>query len=145
AHRRAWGQILAASGRMYVGRWKLFVGLGLLFIPIGLVIALVQALLLHATNVLAVQAGHGSSGVVGFVALAFGTTLTLLGLGLVQAATASALLQLDADHAVGPLQAFRLSLVSAGRLFRALLLVVVVVSLLASSIFLLPFAIWLAG
>jgi hypothetical protein len=145
AHRRAWGQILSASARMYVRRWRLFIGLGVLFIPIGLLITLVQAVLLHATNVVAVQAGHGSSGVVGFVALAFGTTFTLLGLGLVQAATASALMELDADRPVGPLQAYRLSLVHAGRVFKALLVAVVVVSLLASSLFLLPIAIWLAG
>jgi hypothetical protein len=145
AHRRAWGQVLAASARMYVVRWPLFAGLGLLFVPIGLLITLVQAVLLHATNVVAVQAGHGSSGFVGFVALAFGTTFTLLGLGLVQAATATALVELDADRRVGPLQAYRLSLVRAGRLFKALLLAVVVVSLLASSLYLLPIAVWLAG
>jgi hypothetical protein len=145
AHRRSWGQILAASARMYVGRLPLFVGLGLLFVPIGLLITLVQAVLLHATNVLAVQAGHGSSGAVGFVALAFGTTFTLLGLGLVQAATATALVELDADRRVSPLQAYRLSLVRAGRLFKALLLAVVVISLLASSLYLLPIAVWLAG
>jgi hypothetical protein len=145
AHRRSWGQILAASARIYVGRLPLFVGLGLLFVPIGLLITLVQAVLLHATNVLAVQAGHGSSGAVGFVALAFGTTFTLLGLGLVQAATATALVELDADRRVSPLQAYRLSFVRAGRLFKALLLAVVVVSLLASSLYLLPLAVWLAG
>ena len=71
--------------------------------------------------------------------------LTLLGLGLVQAATARALVELDAGRPVGPLRAYRLSLDSARRLFGALLIAVVVVSLLASSIFLLPIAIWLAG
>ena len=117
--RRAWGQILSASGRMYAARWRLFVGLGLLFIPIGLLITLLQALVLHATNVLAVQAGAGSSGFVGFVALALGTTFTLLGLGLVQAATAGALIELDAGRAVGPLGAYRVALARAGRLFKA--------------------------
>jgi hypothetical protein len=145
ARRRAWGQTLAAAGRMYVKRGPLFIGLGVLFVPIGLVISLLQALLLHATNVLAVQVGHGSSGLVGFVALALGTTLTLLGLGLVQAATARALVELDAERPIGPLGAYRLSLVSATRLFKALLAAAVVVSLLASSLYLLPIAVWLAG
>ena len=145
ARRRAWGQTLSAAGRMYVRRWRLFVGMGLLFIPIGLLITLLQALLLHATNVLGVQAGEGSSGGAGFVALALGTTLTLLGLGLVQAATARALVELDAGREIGSVQAFRLSLVRARRLFRALLVVVVVVSLLATSLYLLPIAVWLAG
>jgi hypothetical protein len=145
ARRRAWGQTLAASGRMYARQWRLCVGLGVLFVPIGLLITLVQALVLHATNVLAVQAGAGSSGFVGFVALALGTTFTLLGLGLVQAATASALIEVDAGRSVGPLQAYRLALVRAARLFKGLLIAVVAVALLASSIYLLPIAIWLAG
>jgi hypothetical protein len=145
ARRRAWGQTLAASGRMYAGRWPLFVGLGLLFVPIGLLITLLQALLLHATNVVGVEAGQGSGGAVGFVALALGTTLTLIGLGLVQAATARALSELDAGRTIGPLRAYRDSLVRARSLVGALLVAVLVVSLLASSLFLLPIAVWLAG
>jgi hypothetical protein len=145
AHRRAWGQIVATSGRMYVARWPLVVGLGLLFIPIGLLVSLVQALLLHTTSVLGVQADHGSSGAVAFVALALGTTLTLLGVGLVQAATARALVELDEGRRVGPVQAYRLSLGRVWPLFGALLVAVVVVSALASSLYLLPIGVWLAG
>ncbi len=145
ARRRAWGQTLAASGRMYLSHWPLFVGLGVLFVPIGLVISLLQSLLLHSTSVVGVEAVHGSSGAVAFVALALGTTLTLLGLGLVQAATASALVELDADRHVGPLRAYRLSLERVAGLFKALLVAVAVVSLLTSSLYLLPIAVWLAG
>ena len=122
------------SARMYVARWPLFVGLGVVFVPIGLLVSLLQALLLHTTSVFAVEVGHGSGGVVAFVALALGTTLTLLGLGLVLAATARALLEIDAGRPVGPLRAYRLSLLRAPRLFGALLIAVVVVSLLASSL-----------
>ncbi len=143
--RRAWGQVLAASGRMYVARWRLFVALGVLFVPIGLLITLVQAVVLHATNVFAVQIGQGSGGAAGFVALALGTTFTLLGLGVVQAATARALVELDAGRPIGPVHAYRFSFVHAKRLFGALLVAVVVVALLASSLYLLPIAIWLAG
>ncbi len=145
ARRRAWGQTLAAAGQMYVARWPLFVGLGVVFVPIGLLVSLLQALLLHTTSVFAVEVGHGSGGVVAFLALALGTTLTLLGLGLVLAATARALLEIDAGSRVGPLRAYRLSLLRAPRLFGALLIAVVVVSLLASSLYLLPIAVWLAG
>src|SRR5262249_18907655 len=91
ARRRAWGQILAASGRMYVNRIALFVGIGAVLVPISLLVTLLQALVLHATNVLGVQTGGESSGVVAFFTLAIGTALTLLGLGLVQAACARAL------------------------------------------------------
>jgi hypothetical protein len=130
---------------MYIAQWPLFVGLGVLFVPIGLLVSLVQALLLHTTSVLGLEAGHGSSGAVAFVALALGTTLTLLGLGLVQAATARALLEIDAGRGVGPLRAYRLSVVRAPQLFGALLIAVVAVSLLATSLYLLPIAVWLAG
>jgi hypothetical protein len=145
ARRRAWGQTLAAAGRMYVARWRLFIGLGVLFVPIGLLVSLLQALLLHTSSVLVVEVGRGSGSLAAFLALALGTTLTLLGLGLVLAATARALLEMDAGRRVGPVQAYRLSLVRAPRLFGALLVAVVVVSLLASSLYLLPIAVWLAG
>ena len=145
ARRRAWGQTLAASGRMYLARWPLFVGLGVLFVPIGLLVSLLQGLLLHTTSVLGLEAGRGSGGLVAFVALALGTTLTLLGLGLVQAATARAVLEIDAGLPVGPLRAYRLCVVRAPQLFGALLIAVIAVSLLASSLYLLPIAVWLAG
>jgi hypothetical protein len=145
ARRRAWGQTLSASGRMYISHWPLFAGLGVLFVPIGLLISLLQSVLLHTTSVLGVEPGHGSSGAVAFVALALGTTLTLLGLGLVEAATTKALVELEAERRVGPLRAYRLALGRATRLSKALLVAVVVVSLLLSSLYLLPIAVWLAG
>jgi hypothetical protein len=145
ARRRAWGQILAAAARVYVERIVLFVGIGLLLVPISLLVVLLQALVLHATSVLGVQTGGESSGLLALVALAIGTALTLVGLGLVQAACARALVEIDARRPVGPLGAYRLAYDSVVPLFGALLVASVVVSLLASSIFLLPIAVWLAG
>ena len=145
ARRRAWGQILSAAARMYLARSTLFVGMGVLFVPIALLVTLLQALVLHATNVLGVQTGGESSGVLAFVVVAIGTALTLLGLGLVQAATARALVEIDQGRPVGPFQAYRLAFDSVGPLFGALLAATLAVSLLAGSIFLLPIALWLAG
>jgi hypothetical protein len=145
ARRRAWGQILAASARMYVERFSLFVGIGLVLLPVSLLVTLLQGLLLHATNVLGVETGGESNGVLGFFVVAIGTALTLLGLGIVQAATARALVELDEGRAVGVVRAYRLSYRSVGSLFAALLVAAVAVSLLASSIFLIPIAVWLAG
>src|SRR4029078_10086222 len=51
AHRRAWGQIVAASGRMYRQRIFLFLGIGLLLVPITLVVALLQTIVLKASSV----------------------------------------------------------------------------------------------
>ena len=130
---------------MYVQRILLFVGIGLVLIPISLLITLVQALVLHATSILGVVTGGESNGFLAFLVLAVGTALTLLGLGLVQAACARALVEIDEGRSVGPLGAFRLAYDRIAPLFGALLVASVVVSLLASSIFLIPIAVWLAG
>ena len=95
ARRRTWGQILSSSARMYVQRILVFVGIGLVLIPISLLITLVQALVLHATSILGVVTGGESNGFLAFLVLAVGTALTLLGLGLVQAACARALVEID--------------------------------------------------
>jgi hypothetical protein len=145
AHRRAWGQILAASARMYVSRLPLFLSLGVLFVPISLLITLLQALVLHATSIFGLQAGDESSGLASFLVLVIGTSLALLGLGLLQAATARALVELDRHEHVSTLGAYALALDSVAPLFGALMVAVLVVSLLASTFFLLPIALWLAG
>jgi hypothetical protein len=130
---------------MYVQRIPLFVGIGLVVIPISLLVTLLQALVLHATSILGVQTGGDDSGLLALFVLAIGTALTLLGLGLVQAACARALIRIDEGRPVGPLAAYRLAVDSAAPLFGALLVASIVVSLLASSIFLIPIAVWLAG
>jgi hypothetical protein len=145
ARRRAWGQTLAAAIRMYWAQLRLFLGMGILFIPVSLLIALIQALVIHGTSILGVQTGEESSGLLGFLVLALGTALTLLALGLVQAATAKALVEIDGGREIGPVRAYRLALDSIRPLLGALVVAVVVVSLLAGSVYLSPVAVWLAG
>ncbi|HSS81655.1 MAG TPA: hypothetical protein VLK24_10705 [Gaiellaceae bacterium] len=145
ARRRAWGQTLAAAARMYVTKPGLMLGIGVLFIPIALLTALLQALVVHGTDLLGVETGGGTSGLVGFLVLAIGTTLTLLGLGAVQAATARALVELDQGRPVGPLRAYALAADSIRPLSGALLFATIVVSLLVSSLYLIPIGVWLAG
>jgi hypothetical protein len=142
--RRAWGQILSASARMYATRFRLFAGMGLVFVPILLVVSLLQALVLHATSIFGIQTS-GGSGFVAFIVLVVGTSLTLLGLGIVQAATARALVEIDAGRPAGIVQAYRLAADIVVPLLVALVAAAIVVSLLASSFFLIPIAIWLAG
>jgi hypothetical protein len=145
AHRRAWGQILTASGRMYVSRIRLFVGIGLVVIPISLLITLLQAVVLRATSIFGVQTGGEGNGLLALFVLAIGTALTLLGLGLVQAACTRALVEIDQGRSISPLGAYRLVYDSVAPLCGALVVASVVVSLLASSIFLIPLAVWLEG
>jgi hypothetical protein len=144
ARRRAWGQILAAAARMYVGRMPLFVGIGVLAIPIALLVTLLQALVLQASTVVGFESEGEGSGLLALLVLAIGTTLTLVGLGLVQAATVRALDEIDRGRSPGPVRAYRLALDSILPLLGGLAIAVVVVTLLASSVFLLPIAIWLA-
>ena len=116
ARRRTWGQVLAASARMYVKHMRLFVGLGLLLLPIMLVVTALQWLLINALEAIGSVTGD-LAGLFAYVAVLIGTTLALLGFGLVQAATACALVELDAGRPIGIVPAYRLAL----RRFRPLL------------------------
>src|SRR5205814_10398520 len=62
-----------------------------------------------------------------------------------RAATPRALVELDQRRAIGPLRAYWLARDSIRPLLGALFLAALAESLLAGSICLLPFAIWLAG
>ncbi|HZE28616.1 MAG TPA: hypothetical protein VE055_00855, partial [Gaiellaceae bacterium] len=65
ARRRAWGQTLAASARMYLANPGLMLGIGILFIPIALLTTLLQRLVVGGTDVLGVETGGGVSGLLG--------------------------------------------------------------------------------
>jgi hypothetical protein len=145
AARRSWGQILSASARMYFDRFGLFVAIGLALLPISLVVTVLQALVLHGSNVFGLQTGSTSGGIVAFIILAVGTALTLLGLGLVQAATARAVAEIDEGRPITAVGAYRMVYPAVRPLTLALTLATMMVSLLASSGFGIPIAIWLAG
>jgi hypothetical protein len=130
---------------MYLQRVLLFVGIGVLLVPISLLVTLLQALVLHATSILGVQTGGESNGLLALFVLAIGTALTLLGLGLIQAVCARALVEIDEGRPIGVLGAYRLAYDAVAPLFGALLVASIAISLLASSIFLIPIAVWLAG
>ena len=143
ARRRAWGQILAAAGRMYVSRLGLFAGIGILFLPISVLMTLVQATVLQASNVVGIETEGESTGLLVLLVLGIGTTLTLVGLALVQAATACALVRIDAGESIGPVQAYRLALVQIRPLLGAVAIVVAVWVGLSATAILIPVAIWL--
>jgi hypothetical protein len=130
---------------MYGRELRLVVGIGLLFIPVSLLVTLLQSVLLRGTAVVGVESGAGGRGFIAFVVIAIGTALTLLGLGLVQAATSRALVEIDRGRPIGPVRAYWLALDSIRPLLGALVIAAIIVSVLAGSIYLLPLAIWLAG
>ena len=144
ARRRAWGQVISSAARMYVGRWRLFIGMGVLFLPISLVITALQAGVLGASSILGVEDEGQAAGVFALLVLAIGSALTLLGVALVQAATARALVDIDEDRPVRPLAAYRMGARQVGVLLGALAMAVVIVLALSTSIFLIPIAVWAA-
>ena len=143
ARRRSWGQTLTAAARMYGSRPLLFIGIGLVTIPISLVITGAQWLLFRASSLAGVPLEGEGGGLRIAIGLAIGTWLTLLGLALVQAASARALAEIDAGRPVGMRLSYRLAFGSLRPLLGALAFAVAVVSLLTTSVFLVPFAVWL--
>jgi hypothetical protein len=143
ARRRSWGQIISASARMYVKRPGLFLGLGLLLIPFAVALTFVQWLLLTALDLLGSVSGE-AAGAWAFLSVVIGTTFALLGLGLVQAATACALVEIDANRSVSAWGAYRLALRRIRPLLGGIALFVLVWVVLTTTVFLIPVAIWLA-
>jgi hypothetical protein len=144
ARRRSWGQILAASGRMYLGHPPVFLGLGLLLIPIAFVITVLQWLVLRGLDVVGLEPTGEAAGAAAVVAVIIGTTLALLGLGLVQAATACALVEIDAGRPVTAVSAYRVAFRSIRPLLAGIGLFVLAWLVLTATTFLIPVAIWIA-
>jgi hypothetical protein len=144
ARRRSWGQVLSAAGRTYVGRAPLFLGIGLLLIPTALATAALQLVLFGGLELLGIETEGETAGALVLVVVAVGTTLTLLGVALVQAATACALVEVDAGRSIGPIRAYRIALARIRPLLRALGIAVAVWAALTATGILIPLAIWLA-
>ena len=144
ARRRTWGQILSASGRMYVSRPWLFLGIGVVLIPLGAVISVLQAILLGGFGLLGVDVTGETAGALVLLVVTVGTTLALSGLVFVQAATACALVAIDEGRDVGPVDAYRQALRRIRPLLGALGAGVGVWVVLTATGVLAPVAVWLA-
>jgi hypothetical protein len=144
AHRRRWGQVLTAAGRMYGSRAPLFLGIGVVFIPLGIAISALQAVVLGGFGLLGIDTSGEGAGALALLVLTVGTTLALLGFGLVQAATACALVEVDSGKEIGPVDAYRLAFRRFRPLFRGLLIAVGVWVVLSATGVLIPIALWLA-
>ncbi len=143
ARRRSWGQTLTAAVRMYASRPRLFIGIGVVAIPISVVITGVQWLLFSASRLAGFALEGEGGGLRIAVGVGIGTVLTLIGLALVQAASARAVAEIDGGRAIGVMRAYRLALRSFGPLLGALVIAVAIVGVLSLSLLLLPIAIWL--
>jgi hypothetical protein len=142
AHDRAWGQILAATWRMYTRHARLFLAIGLLFIPIGAITALLQQAIFGIGRLegLVDTAGE-QNGLVAGLALGLGAVFTMLAYALVQAATARAMVELDAGRRVTAPGAYRGVRDSARPLLGALAIAVAVLVVLNLTVIGIPLAI----
>jgi hypothetical protein len=143
ARRRHWGETLVSAWRMYAGRPTLFLGIGLLAIPIAVVVAFLQSVLIRAASFAGIDPDAESGGFRVGLAVGIGTVLTLLTLGLVQAAVARAMTEIDAGRDIGFLAAYKMALDSIRPLLGALAIAVAVVAVLSISFFFIPIAVWL--
>jgi hypothetical protein len=144
ARRRTWGQVLASATRMYASRLRLFIGLGVLLLPISVLITLLQAALFHGASFAGVETEGEGAGVFVLLVVGVGTALTLLGLGLVQAAAVRALVEIDNGRPVGAVRAYRMAFAHVLPLLAPIVIAVIAVTALASFVFLIPVAVWLA-
>jgi hypothetical protein len=115
----------------------------LLLVPLAFVITALQWAALRLVDLLGTVTGQGA-GAFAFLAVVIGTTLALLGLGLVQAATACALVELDAGRRPGPATAYRLALRRIRPLLGAIAIFVAMWVALTTTGLLIPVALWLA-
>lgn len=142
--RRAWGQVLNAAWQVFRRHPRLFLGIGLVFIPIGLLVTLLQWLLFQVAvfDVLVDEAGPRNS-FVALLALAFGAVFGLLGLAVVQAATARALAAIEAGRTVTALGAYRGVLPYWRPLVLALVAATVTHVVLGVSVILIPLGVYI--
>ncbi len=142
--RRAWGQIVSAAGRMYIGHARLFLGIGLLLIPVSLLIALLQTLVFGGLGRAGVSTTGEGAGALVLLVVAIGLSLTLLGISLVQAATACAVVRIDEGGSIGPVDAYRRALTQVRPLLGGIGIGVAIWLLLSATWLLIPVAIWFA-
>ena len=141
--RRPWGSLITSAWHMYRGRLRLYVGIGLLFVPLGLIIAGVQYLVFRIGLASLVDAVGASNALVASLALGLGVLFTMLGLTIVQAVTALAMVELDQERSVSALAAYRLGRPRLRPLVGALLRAAIVIAVLDLSVVGIPFGIWL--
>ena len=116
----------------------------MLFIPLAAVISLLEAVVLGGFGLLGLDATGESAGAFVLLVVAVGATLTLLGVTLVQAAIAGALLEIDEGKRPGPIHAYRLAFAKLRPLAGSLVVAVAVCVALTATALLIPIAVWLA-
>jgi len=144
SRRRSWGSIVTASRRMYLGHRRPFLTIGLLFFPLGVLISGVQYLLFRVGGLNGLVASAGSTNaVVDFLAIALGIVFTVFGLAIIEAATAIAMVEIDAGRPISALGAYRKVLPKLGSLLATVLVVAVALTIVSFTAIGALLAVWL--
>jgi hypothetical protein len=144
ARRRALGQILLASGRVYRENPRLYLTIGTLFLPVSLVVAGIQQLLFHLTRFGALSdvTGETNAAVVG-TALTVGLLVAPLALTIVQAMVASSLASAERERELVPRTAYATIRQRIRPIMAGLVVVAAVVVLLQLTVVGIPVGVWL--
>jgi hypothetical protein len=120
---------------MYASRPRLFAGIGLVFIPLGLIVAGLQYIFIeHGFLSPLVQSANETNAFVQALVNGLGVVVTLVGLTIVQAASAYAVMEIDAGRPPTVLASFRRVLASSRQLVMSLVVATVVVGLLGLTV-----------
>jgi glycerophosphoryl diester phosphodiesterase family protein len=142
--RRPWGAMINATRRMYFGHLRRFLAIGLLFIPLGLLITGIQYLVFRVGGFNGLVNSAGSTNaVVDFLAFALGIVFTLFGLSVVVAATAVAMVAIDAGGTASARAAYRRVLPELRPLLGVALLAAVVIALVSLTSIGVVLSVWL--
>jgi hypothetical protein len=141
---RPWGALVTAAARTYFANVGLFLAVGAVFAVLGIVIAALQLLVFRVSGFSSLADSFGSTnGFTETLVLGFGFVVNLLGLTIVQATCARAVVELDANGHTSAIRAYRATARRLAPLLGGLVLAAFMVALLNLTLIGLPIAIWL--
>jgi hypothetical protein len=142
--RRSWGSLVTAAARTYGRNVRLFISIGAIFAVLGVVVAALQWLLFRRTGLSSLPSSFGdANSFTETIVLGFGFVVNLLGLTIVQATCARAIVDLDANGHASAMRAYRATWRRLLPLLGGLVLAAFLVALLNLTLIGLPIAIWL--
>lgn len=142
--RRPWGVVVGSAARTYTANLRLFLSVGAIFIVLGVIVGGLQYAVFRASGLSSLVDAFGrSNAFTAAVVFGFGLVINLVGLTVVQAACARALVDLEETGRASALQAFRATFRRLGPLFGGLVLAGLAIAILDLTIVGLPISIWL--
>jgi len=142
--RRPWGELVTSAARTYGANVGLFLAVGAIFVVLGVVVAGTQYLVFRVGGLSSLIDSFGvANGLTETIVFGFGLVFNVLGLTIVQATCARAVVDLDANGQASATRAYRATLRRLAPLLGGLVLAAFAVAVLDLTIVGLPIAIWL--